>query len=502
MITHRIIDILRTFSDEEIRRFRDFLRSPFFNRSKQLLKVYNIISYYHPDFNSARLTKMYIHEKIYPNSHYKESTVLNLLANMSYLAEDFLMYTNIQNNYLKSQDFLLDEILKRKLFKLFEKNALEFEEILKDNRGIDENQILSSFYFDTDKYNYNLISKTFAGKQTHEENIELLTKRGKHIIFYFIMQLIKHNLGLYTYQFNYDVDIEDNFLINFSKNINLEEILNYLCAKTDEEDYLKIAETYKYLYLMFSDFEDEKHYYNFKKCFVQNSNLFNYSEKQFLSTILIQYCLSKNRVLSTESKYNKELFDIYILIIENEYYKSTYSDFFPVQLFRNIILMGIRLKKYKWTEDFINSKRKKLHPEQRKNMYHYSYAKLYFERGVYRKALTEFNKIILSSSIFKVDIRNMMLKTYYELNLTESAYSLIDSYKHFLRNDKTISVERKSSYRSFVIITQKLLEARETGKKPLLTYIEGRLKEKKNIFDRQWLNEKVFELRQGYKAVV
>ena len=502
MISHRIIDILKTFSDEEIRRFRDFLMSPFFNRSNQLLKVYNIISYYHPDFSSARLTKKYIHEKIYPSAKYKESTILNLLANMSYLAEDYLMYTNIQNNYLKSQDFLFDEVLKRKLFKLFEKNALEFEEILKDNRGIDANQILSRFYFDTDKYNYNLINKTFAGKQTHEENIELLTQRGKHIIFYFIMQLIKQNHGLYTNKFNYDVDIEDNFLINFSKNINLEEILNYLCAKTDEADYLSIAEIYKYLYLMFSDFENDKHYYNYKKCFVQNSKLFNYNEKQFLSTRLIQYCLSKNRVLGVESKYNKELFNIYKLIIENKYYKSSYSDFFPIQLFRNIILLGIRLKKYKWTEKFINLYRKKLHPDQRKNMYHYSYAKLYFERGMYRKAFLEFNKIVLSSSTFKADVKNMMLKTYYELNLTENAYSLIKSYREFLRTDKTISVERKSAYRSFVNITQKLLDARETGKKPILLYIESRLKEKKNIFDRQWLNEKVSELRQGYKAAV
>jgi len=103
--------------------------------------------------------------------------------------------------------------------------------------------------------------------------------------------------------------------------------------------------------------------------------------------------------------------------------------------------------------------------------------------------------------MFRIDLKNMMLKTYYELNLTENVLSLIDSYRHFLRTDKTISVERKSTYRSFVNITIKLLEARTTGKKSLLTYIESRLRDKKNISNRQWLNEKVSELRQGYKAV-
>ena len=464
--------------------------------------MYEVLIYFHPDFKSKNFNKEKVHEKLYPNQEYIESTIINLLANLSYLAEEYLKFTNIQNNFLKSQDFLFDEILKRKLFKLFEKNALEFKEILKDNRGLDANQIMSRFYFDTDKYNYNLINKTFAGKQTHEENIKLLTKRGKHIIFYFIMQFIKQNLGLYTYKFNYDVDICNNFILNFSKSIDFKEILEYLCKNTEDPDYLRVAHTYKHLYLMFSEFENENHYNNFKKSLLQNSRVFNRSEKQFLSTALIQYCLYKNRIEGLDSKYDKELFTVYNLIIDNEYYKVEINDYFPVQLFRNIIQLGIRLKRYKWVENFITKNRRKLHPEQKENMYHYSLAKLYFERGMYRQAQDSFENVKLSFKMFRVDLKNMMLKTYYELNLIENVYSLIKSYREFLRTDKTISVERKSAYRSFVNITQKLLDARETGKKPLLLYIESRLKEKKNIFDRQWLNEKVSELSQEYKAVV
>ncbi len=501
MLKHLIIEILKTFSDDDFIYFRDYLRSPFFNRSKQLLNMYDALVYFRPYFTSKNLTKKKIHEKVFPALEYKETTVTTLLVSLSYLAEDYLLYSNLHNNYIKSQDFLFDELLKRKLYKIFEKKAIEFEELLKDNRGLNVDNILNKFYFETDKYNYNIISKTFAGKEAHKENIELITNRGKHIIFYFIMQMIKQNMGLYTYKFNYDVDIEKNFLIEFSKDINFKELLEYLCKNTKGSDYYKAAVTYKHLFLMFSDFENEKHYYNYKKTFLKNSGFFSYDEKQFLSTKLIQYCLAKNRVTGLESKYNKELFDIYNLILKNEYYKVSYSDNLPVDLFRNIVILGIRLKKYIWLNEFITKNRRKLHPDQRKNMYYYCHAKICYERGMYRDALTNFNNIKLSSSTFKSDLKNMMLKTFYELNLTENAYSLIDSYKHFLRTDKTISVERKSAYRSFVNITQKLLESRLTGKKPLLTYIEGRLKNKENIYDRQWLYEKVSELRQGFKSV-
>jgi tetratricopeptide (TPR) repeat protein len=397
---------------------------------------------------------------------------------------------------------LFDELLKRKLFKLFEKNAVEFEEILKDKRGIGVNQILSKFYFDTDKYNYNVINKTFAGKVMTEDNIELINKRGQHLILYFMMQIIKQNMTLFTYKFNYDVDIEDNFLIDFSNNINFIEILKYLSNKSSDSDYSKIADTYKHLYLMFSDFENEKHYFDYKKSFLQNSKIFNNSETQFLSARLVQYCLSKNRIAGLSSKYDKELFNIYNLIVENGYYKVSFNDFFSVQLFRNIVLLGLRLKKYKWVEVFLEKYRSRLHPKQRKNMYNYCYAKLYFERGMYRKALIYFNKIELTSSDFKNDIKSMMLKTYYELNLIENVLTLIDSYKHFLKTNKTLSPERKSAFRSFINITHKLLDAKMNGKKSMITYIENRLKAKENVESRVWLLEKVAELKHGYKAVV
>ena len=273
MLNHRIIDILKTFSDVDFNSFRDYLRSPFFNRSKQLLNVYDVIVPYRPHFNSKNLSKRILHKKIFPTLEYKESTVSSLLVNLSYLAKDYLMYSNIQNNYLKSQDFLFNELLKRKLFKMFEKNAAEFEVILNDNRGVDVDTILSKFYFETDKYNYNLISKTFAGKETHNENIELITNRGKHIIYYFIMQMIKQNLGLYTYKFNYDVDIENNFLIEFSRGINFKELLEYLCKNTKDTEYFEVASTYKHLYLMFSEFENEKHYHKYKEAFLKNSRI-------------------------------------------------------------------------------------------------------------------------------------------------------------------------------------------------------------------------------------
>ncbi len=39
----KFIDIIKTFSKEELRQFRDFLHSPFHNTNKNVIKIFELI---------------------------------------------------------------------------------------------------------------------------------------------------------------------------------------------------------------------------------------------------------------------------------------------------------------------------------------------------------------------------------------------------------------------------------------------------------------------------
>ncbi|MEZ4689597.1 MAG: hypothetical protein R3A12_05205 [Ignavibacteria bacterium] len=131
MINHRIIDILKTFSKKDIKRFKEYLSSPFFNKSNKIIKFYDCLISFHPDFKSKNLTKENLYSKTGNYSVYNKSTIDNLLSDLSYLAENYLMYINFQSKEVKSKDFLIDELFKRNLDKLIETNIERFNLCLK-----------------------------------------------------------------------------------------------------------------------------------------------------------------------------------------------------------------------------------------------------------------------------------------------------------------------------------------------------------------------------------
>ena len=71
MINHDLIKLLKTFSGEEVKDFRNFLKSPFFNKSSKLLKLYNEIIKHHPDFGNKNFTKENLHKRVTRTVEYK-----------------------------------------------------------------------------------------------------------------------------------------------------------------------------------------------------------------------------------------------------------------------------------------------------------------------------------------------------------------------------------------------------------------------------------------------
>ena len=83
-------------------------------------------------------------------------------------------------------------------------------------------------------------------------------------------------------------------------------------------------------------------------------------------------------------------------------------------------------------------------PEYRENMKNYSYARLYFEKGQFDEALNFLSKVKYDNFALKYDIRVLMLRIYYELHYTEEALSLIDTFRHFIAENKSLSQQKKN----------------------------------------------------------
>lgn len=81
-----VIEILRTFTQDELKEFEDFVSSPYFNKNKSINKLYDVVRKYHPDFKSDDIKKENLWKRIYPGKKYNYGTMKNLIFDLNRLA--------------------------------------------------------------------------------------------------------------------------------------------------------------------------------------------------------------------------------------------------------------------------------------------------------------------------------------------------------------------------------------------------------------------------------
>src|SRR2546426_7485652 len=107
MLQHSLINVLKTFSGEEIKEFRKFVESPYFNMSELALKLYDELAKFHPSFDHSVLTKESLYDKLGTGNAYNDSTMRNLLADLVRLAEKFLKQQNFEKTEYGNNLYLL-----------------------------------------------------------------------------------------------------------------------------------------------------------------------------------------------------------------------------------------------------------------------------------------------------------------------------------------------------------------------------------------------------------
>jgi len=497
---HKVLDIFRTFSEYDIKAFSKFLNSPFFNESEKLIRLFNILISFYPSFNSNLLTDKKISENLSPNLAYNKSTIKVLFSNLYNCSLNYLMVKNLMYKPFESQDLLRNELFSRNLYRYVEENIIRFESSGKINENIDVSYFLNMFQLYTDKSNLIYLKNSKKNKELIDQDIDALIKRGVYLTYFFVMEFMREFDNLTSIGATYEFSKQQNLIYKLFNALNFESLFDLLIQNANNKKYSIVLKIYLSLYLTFSNFDTETFYYEYKKLVLNNLNLLSIDEKRFHISRMLKYCMLKRDSSAFSVKFDNELFYVYDFLLKKGYYKSTVTEFFPDELFRNILKLGLKLKKYNWVLNFIKNYVKRLIPDRRKNMQNFSLAEYYFSRKMFKDSLKYLHKVVIDDFIFKLDIKNMMLITYFELREYDAALSLIDSYNHFLSGDRTLSSNQRIRYKNFVNATQKLILLKTSaGKHPTID-LELRLK---NDFPyKQWVNEKFNVIIDGLSKAV
>jgi hypothetical protein len=119
MISSKAIDLVKTFSEDEFKKFGLFVSSPYFNKENIQVNFFDILKKYHPEFDNRNFVKEKVFRRLYPGKKYNDGVMRNILSKTLDLAENFISIQNLQSNEFNCSLALIRELSNRKIGNLF-----------------------------------------------------------------------------------------------------------------------------------------------------------------------------------------------------------------------------------------------------------------------------------------------------------------------------------------------------------------------------------------------
>lgn len=492
MIKHKAFDLLRSLSTDEFRKFGDFVRSPYFNKSKNIIVIYDYLYPFYPEFNNSGISKFVLYEKLFKGGEYKDSSVRNVLAKLINLVLEFLVHENLGYDKLGRQNMLLEELNRRKQNELFLRCLREAEAGVKDFRDVDFDFLLNRYILERNKYNFSIQNDKITSKNKVYPQIRKLSDAGVYLSIYYITELIADNINILVYREKFNMEGEVPATITrILDSIDHESIYSEI-KDNFEFDYL--LEIYLALLKSYREPVNDTAYFSYKELVNKYIGNLSADERSFHYSIMLGCCILKGKLAKSPPWLNTELMNLYDEILKNEYYKNKKVEHLPEDLYRDILFLSIRENNLDFVKELLDKYTVNIHSSQRENMYHFSFAFYYFALGEFEKSLDYINKIKMDYFIYKYDVKNLLLKVYYEMGYLEEAISMIHSYRELLRKDVLLTESRKIRNRNFIKFLRKLIILKIDNKVKEIENISVDLQGIAEVRYKRWLISKINEI--------
>jgi hypothetical protein len=285
----RLINILRSFSKEEIKLFEKFVSSPYHNTGKNCEPLLNELQKYYPVFNDDKLSYENVYRKLHPGRKFNKQVMWNLSSALEKMSDEFIIHEMQKRDEFTRYSLLLLG-LSGKDPKYYYKKLEEMKKRF-DDLDIGEENSTGMDYFKV-KWKYEAVK----GVYYHMIDKFSLTagpiiKRGEYLILSFIQNLTQDLYNIYFMEKRYNHDFEMNLPLQFVKSINFKQILEYVKNKNFEYEW--IIEFYFNKIMCLIDENEEEYFFNLKKMFEDKHEKFTFFENSNTISTLTNYSIEK-----------------------------------------------------------------------------------------------------------------------------------------------------------------------------------------------------------------
>jgi len=467
----KLISALGTLTNRELKRFETYINSPFFNSNQKVIELFNNIKKYHPLYNSDKINAETVFSKLFPGEKNDEQKLRYVMSDLTALLESFLGYIEYDKNEIYKKHLLLNAYDIRQLDKFFHTELDEARYEQKSALSRDVNYFFNQHLIEENAYLHSLSTRPRAISSSLQEAVDNLD-------YYYLSNRLRYSCAILS---------RETVLQEKYNNYFLDQIMEFLSHHNfDDVPSISIYRQISFTYL---DFDNPEHFKELTKLLEKHSKQFPPEEVKDMYTHALNYCLRK--LNGGMEEYLPELMGLYKLLINKEIIFE--NGWLAPQQVKNIVTAALRAGDMEWTEKFLSEYKDRINPEFRESAYVYNMANLYYHKKEFGKAVRMMQTAEINDIYYHLGAKELLLKTYFDLNEPEPFFSLVDAFTNYLKRNKLISDANRVTDLNFVKYAKKLMQMR-LGSKVDPEEIRSELHHLKNIANLPWLLEKLEEI--------
>ncbi|KAA3639659.1 MAG: hypothetical protein DWQ02_03320 [Bacteroidetes bacterium] len=466
MIKSKLVELLKQFDRKDWRAFSNYLHSPYFNKSEEVISLMELLKLKaEKSFPASEMKRATVFKEIFPNQPYNDKNLNHLMSQLFKHAERFLSIEAFEQDGILPDYYLLNTYVDRKLDKPYQLAFRRAQKKLNDSPYRDENYYFQEYLLE------DIADKHFQAKELRQYDEHLERASAAFDRFYYTQKL-KYLVA----KLGWEKIISKPF-----ERPMMEEVKSII----KNYDLLEVPQikVYFQLLLMLTKQDSEPYYEELKDNLALYSKFFPKKELTNLYSFISNYCAEKIR--KGDKKYTQELMDVYIKGLEDGFFLD--DGMVSPWLFKNMVKLGIGLKNYSWTADFIANYSERLPEEKRKDAYYFNMADMFYAQKKYDEAIFYLNQVEFSDVHYSLGAKELLLRLYYTIGETEAFLSLVFSFRIYLKRNKLITSETKTAYDNFIRFVHQL--HKNDAKK--IEIIEEKINKTKLLIARNWLQQQV-----------
>jgi len=481
MLPSQTQEILTSFKTKDIKKFGNFIESPYFNTNPAIKKLYRIIKKYHPNYNKDIFELKSIFKKIYPGNEFKKQTIKNLYSELTALLRKFIGIEELLFSNNEIDAYIGGGLTRRGLYEISEKFIKKSINENKDNSLTD----IEKFFYFYSMGSASIDNKGYLHEHRSRERLDAMLSELERLVIFFLSESLNLSVEIFDI-FIYNPEEREVLIADeIYKSFDVRKFIVFLENSGNKyASFIKIR--YLFYYYNYVSQLTEQDYPELKSEILKTIHLIKKSEQLSFITLIVHLILGK--LIPSNRKFFKDIFEFAELFRSLNIFPDESTPRISLGLFKNFFTVALTLKEYDWAENFVVEYAPYLSDEFRENEINYSKGILSFKQGKYETSLDFLNKFKMKDISDKINTRFYILMNYLELKAYESALSVLQTIRQFYL-DREIPEVYSELMEGSIKYFNEIIKAEESGRKiDELIYLEacntGRFYHKQYVLEK------------------